>query len=452
MLEGTSPPGFSWEMRVCSPARAVLLHLPMRTPALPVLLLAAFALAACTGSEESGDPARLEVRVAKSSLQRDLAPNVSEADRRTFARDRADFAVDLFRKVAAGKSNVLVSPHSASVALAMTYGGTGAPTKAEMAKALRFSQADDVLHAGFDATDLALATREHDTTAENGGAVQLSSANSLWAQSRSDWEAAYLDTLARSYGAGINLLDFQAGGGEPARTTINAWVSERTKDKIPELIPSGATRGATWVLVNAIYLKATWQARFEKAATSDAPFATKTGTSVTAPTMRQSTSLRAAHTEAFDAVELPYDGGALALVAIAPKAGTFDAFVSGLTGKGILELPLEEQLVDLSIPKFEVRTSGELTKPLADLGMPTTGAFPGGADEIAVIQQCFLVADEDGTEAAAATAVIGTRSSAPIDPPQPLRIALDRPFVYAILDKPTGALLFLGQETDPTAK
>jgi serpin B len=414
--------------------------------ALPVVA----ALGVLSGCANDPPDATLAVAVARSSLARDLAPAITDAERVAFAADRADFGTDLFRAVAATTSeNILVSPHSASVALAMTYAGTSGTTKTEMGKALRFTLPDAALHKAFNATDLALASRQHEAT-DRGGAVQFSSANSLWAQSRDGWEAPYLDALAVNYGTGINLLDFRAAA-EPARVTINAWVSERTKDKIPELLKRGMTNGVSWVLVNALYLKANWQQKFAKEATRDAAFTTATGASVTVPTMHQGASLRAVHTDDYDAVELPYDGGQLAMVAVVPKAGALGTFKSTLTGRALLELPLESQLVDLSMPKFKVRTNGELTGALASLGMPTSGAFPNGVGEISVIQETYLVADEDGTEAAAATAVIGRNSSASVGPPpKTLRIAIDRPFLYAIVDKPTGAVLFLGQTTDPT--
>lgn len=421
----------------------------MRAPRL-TLLFASLALAGCSEPE-----AEQPISVARSSLARDTSPVLSEAERLAFAEDRAEFAVALLHEVAKAKEgqNVLVSPHSASIALAMTYAGSGDVTKVEMAKALRFNVPDDRLHTAFNATDLALASRQHGPVREGGGSVQLSSANSLWSQSgASSYDASFLDTLAVSYGTGVNLLDFNRDGGESARRTINGWVSDKTQDKIPELLGDGAVQGASWVLVNALYLKATWQTRFEKSATADAPFTTALGATVSVPMMRGGGFLGAVHRDDYDAVEIPYDGRDLAFVAIVPAAGTFSTFTGALTGKTLLELPLEPRVVDLSMPRFETRTSVDMTKALASLGMPTAGDFPGSADQIQVVQEAMLVAQEDGTEAAAATAVVGRETSAPAEPPEVVKISLDRPFLYAIVDKPTGTILFLGQTADASVK
>lgn len=359
--------------------------------------------------------------------------------------------MDLLRTVAGpSAANTLVSPHSASIALAMTYAGTTGETKDALAKALHFTQPEGTTHAAFDATDLALASRQHTAASPDAGAVELSSANSLWSPPGKQWDSSYLDTLARSYGAGVNLVDF--ADSVAAARAIDGWVSDRTHARIPELLTPAQVAGASWVLTNAIYLKADWASRFTKEATQDQPFHAASGATVTVPTMVQSSTLRAVHRDDYDAVELPYDGGQLAMILVAPTSGTFASFTSGLRGRDLLALPLESTLVDLSMPKFETRTKGSLSGALGALGMPLSGAFPGGASQIDVIQEAWLAADERGTEAAAATAVVGFDSSAPLDPPQPLEIHLDRPFVYAVVDKPSGAILFLGEMLDPSAK
>lgn len=418
------------------------------------LLTLAFAAGGGTAgcSDDEAAP-KQEIGVAKSSLARDTSPNVSDAERDAFADERADFAVDLLKKVAEEKpGNLLVSPHSASMALAMTYAGTSGDAKAGMAKALRFSAPDDRLHALFNATDLALASRQHEPQYEGAGAVQLSSANSLWSQKGTDYENGFLDTLAKSYGAGVNLVDFRGAANDGACRAINGWVSDKTQTQIPELLSPQDTQDAKWVLVNAIYMKANWASRFDKAATVDGTFITASGASVTVPMMKAQYSMMAFHHEDFDAVEIPYDGGQLAMLAIVPAAGKYATFESSFTGKTIRDLALEPYLVDLTMPKFQVRSTIPMTKSLRALGMPTSGDFPGPADLINVIQETMLVADEDGTEAAAATAVIGLRTSAPNVPPKSLEISIDRPFLYAVVDRPTGTILFLGKTLDPSQK
>jgi len=378
------------------------------------------------------------------------------------------FGVDMYHRLAptveggadSGPTNLVFSPASIALALAMTRAGAVGKTATEM---------DAVLHAGdpmtmphsMNALTTELGTRSK--TVEIPGAeptnVELAIANSLWAQQDLAFETAFLDLLATEYGAGLQLVDYKSDP-DGARVLINQWVDEATKDRIPELLAPGViTPDARLTLVNAIYMKAAWETAFVKQVTTPGPFTTSAGKSVQAPMMSRSDHLQYASTHGWQAVVLPYVGGDLSMVIMlpdeeAPLDATVDAF-GGLDGQ------LGPQLVNLTMPKFDIETSIGLADVLGAMGMPTAfdraaADFSGMTKEeelfiSAVIHQANITVDEDGTEAAAATAVVMETTAAPADPPQPIDFVVDRPFVFAIRDNATSAILFLGHIGDPTA-
>ena len=257
----------------------------------------------------------------------------------------------------------------------------------------------------------------------------------------------------------MRLVDYD-GATEQARKTINGWVSDETHERIPELIPSGAISPATvLVLTNAVYLKAPWARPFRKEDTADAPFHRLDGSSVDVPMMHQSTKLSFAEGDGYAAVELPYAGNKLAMLLVVPDEGQFDAVMAGMDAAALdgIAAGLSGYQVTLAMPKFEFRTQVGLNDVLSQLGMPT--AFGDGADFSgmttqtdlfisAVLHEAFISVDEEGTEAAAATAVIMDETAAA----QPAELTIDRPFIFAIRDTETGAVLFLGSVTDPSAE
>ena len=372
------------------------------------------------------------------------------------------FATDLYAALAAanGEDNLVFSPHSAAVALAMTLEGARGETAAEMAAVLHADLAGGELAAGFNGFDQALAAipGEYplgDETVE----LELATANQLFGQQGFAFEAEFLDTLASEYGAGMRLVDYETAS-EEARQLINAWVDEQTRTRIPELIPQGVINELTrLVLTNAIYLNAPWQHRFEEAATSNGTFTTLAGDEVTAPFMHETASYGYAAGAGYQAVELPYVGGQLSMVVVVPDAGEFASFEAGLDAARIAEVrdSLRGAQVALSFPRFEFRTQSALKPVLSDLGMPTAftdrADFSGITSEASlliqdVLHEAFISVDEEGTEAAAATAVVVGLTSAPAEP---IELTVDRPFLFLIQERETGAVLFLGRVTDPTA-
>jgi serpin B len=424
------------------------------------LLVAAGSLVAC--STPSDDAPHVET--VRSSLARDTAPVLTPAELDTLKTDEAGFAVDLYRAVAsspdnAGK-NVFLSPHSVSLALAMTYAGARADTKNEMKGALHFSLADDRLNSAFDYLDLALQSRGQNAQGKDGKPFRLTVANSVWGQKGAAFEAPFLDTLAVSYGAGVNVVDF-AKDTEDARLAINGWVSDKTETRIPELLSQGSVDPATrLILVNAVYFNAAWATKFTQGATAPAAFTKLDASVAQVPTMHAEVSTGYVKDPAFEAVELPYDGGDTSMLVIAPTAGTFTSFESSLTGAKVLDVMagLQPHSVQLSFPKAKLTGAYELNEPLESLGMKT--AFSDLADfsgisaaetlkVSAVIHQTFLDVDEDGTEAAAATAVSFEDTAAAI-PETPVVMNVDRPYLLAIVDRQTKTLVFVGRILDPS--
>ncbi len=287
--------------------------------------------------------------------------------------------------------------------------------------------------------------------------MRLSLVNTLWAQKGFVMLPAFLDALAEHYGAGVNLVDF-TGATEAARQTINAWVAGQTEKRIQELLQPGVVDPETrLVLTNAIYFNAAWKTPFPET-TQNAPFHRLDGSSVDVPTMRLTAQLPVAFGDGFGAVELPYDDDRLALLVVVPDAGRFSEIDGAFDGRRLEELvgTLQPRMAGVALPRWKSETPLRLDRVLADMGMPS--AFGGGADLSgidghpdlfiqAVVHKAFIAVGEKGTEAAAASAVVVGRKAA--DPPPEVLVAADRPFLYVLRDRPTGAVLFLGRVLDP---
>lgn len=247
-----------------------------RTRCLIALALAATLAAGCAA------PPAAAAEIVRSEVPR--APADAEAGRAA-ARAVEALATDLYRQLGREPKNLVYSPYSVAVALAMTRAGAAGLTAEQMDRVLHASIAGD-LHAGFNALEQELAKRpgkfrSGDSTVE----LELATANRLFGQKGYAFEPAFLDRLAASYSAGMHLLDYtEARAREAARRAINDWVGERTKRRIPELIADGVLNQDTrLVLTNAIYLKAKWAHPFPKQATQPAPFHRLAGAPVQAP-------------------------------------------------------------------------------------------------------------------------------------------------------------------------
>ncbi|HWA71852.1 MAG TPA: serpin family protein [Polyangiaceae bacterium] len=434
----------------------------MKTRALSGLLLVLPLWAACNGTStgnpmgETGKPPK-GATLVKSNLSRETDPQVSETDSATLADGNRAFAFDLYRTLSQPGKNLFFSPFSVSAALAMTYAGARGNTEAEMRSTLHFDLGQNLVHPAFNATLQSLDRRGAELAPDSTGTgFELRIVNQAWGENGYPFLPTYLDVLATNYGAGLFTVNFS--DSEATRTLINDWVKDQTEQRIKDLLPSGALSGDTrLVLTNAIYFKANWLQQFKPADTQDAVFHAASAER-TVPMMHKTLDANYVEGDGFQAVALPYLSPTVQMLLILPSEGNFDSFVGGLddaTFSSIRE-GLNEATVTLSLPKFQFESKNKLKGALSSLGMPSAfgnadfSGIAGGIEELyidEVYHKAFVGVDEQGTEAAAATAVVVTRESA-----KPLAtLTLDRPFVFAIYDQPTGEVLFLGSLADPDA-
>jgi serpin B len=424
----------------------------------------ALSLAACSsaGALSGAGTAKVQssaqVQVVQSKAEAITTPQAPDADVTAVANGNNAFAVDLFHQLAAS-DNLFFSPYSISAALAMTYAGAQGDTATQMASALHFSLSQERLHAALNALALDLQSRSKVQGLKPDQTFQLNVANSLWGQQGFSFKADFLDLLARDYGAGMRLVDFEKDP-ESARQAVNAWVSDATNQRITNILPPGSVDTLTrLVLANAIYFKAPWMQPFESSATQDADFHHLDGSTVSAPMMQRTGEMSYAEGANFQLLELPYAGGQVSMIVLLPKSGQFADVAKNLT-VGQLDQAigsLRSTQVDLSLPKFKFDWSAALPDALKALGM--TDAFDDQADFSGmdgakdlyisnVLHKSFVAVDENGTEAAAATAVAVAGMAAPVQQ-NPVEFKADRPFLFLIRDNPTGTILFMGQVIDP---
>lgn len=420
---------------------------------------AALVLVSCTSESappQSGPQA--PGQEVASSLSRDTAPDTTAGELAQLSGDNAEFGWDFYRELVQDGENLFFSPHSVSVALAMTWAGARGNTETEMADALHFTLGQERLHPAFNALDLELATRAEQSGADAPLPFRLNVTNALFGQVDYTFLDPFLDTLAINYGAGLRLMDF-VNATEESRVAINAWVADKTEDRIEELIARGIIDSATrLVLVNAIYFTASWADPFDEANTARDAFTLLNGTDISTPTMHGNAAMVYADGPNYQAAEVPYDGQQLAMLLIVPDEGQFAAVESALSASAVAQIRSELTVhqVDLALPKFSFRSLVPAKEPLKSFGM--VDAFGGAADLSGmngsgglfiqdVVHQSFIAIDEKGTEAAAATAVIVGETSAP----PAATLTVNRPFMFAIIDRPTGATLFIGRVVDPSS-
>jgi serpin B len=376
-------------------------------------------------------------------------------NRMTAVAGNTAFAFDLYSQLRSQEGNLFLSPYSISTALAMTYGGARGETAAQMAKAMHFGLVQEKLHPAFAALESGL------NAVQQKGQVRLAVANSLWPQKGHGFLPAYLDLCKINYGVAVKPLDF-AGAAEPARQTINAWVEDRTNRKIQELLKPGIINPDTrLVLVNAIYFKGNWSSQFDKQLTKAGPFHVSAAKTVEIPMMSMRGEFRYAEYATLQVLELPYAGGDLSMIVLLPSgiaelAGIESSLTSQRVNRWLEQLQRKE--VAVFLPKFKTTSQFSLNQTLAALGM--TDAFTARADFSgmdgtknllisAVVHKAFVEVNEEGTEAAAATAVVMETRGMHI-PEEPAVFRADHPFLFLIRDNQTGSILFLGRIADPT--
>jgi serine protease inhibitor len=381
---------------------------------------------------------------------------MASPDAKALVAGNSSFAVDLYRKLGEKEGNVFFSPYSVSTALAMTYAGARENTQKEMAATLHFSLEQEKLHPAFSR----LQARLKDI--QRAGVIDLYVANSLWPQRDHPFLPEYLQLLRTSYGVSITMVDYQTGPTrEAARQRINAWVKQATRGKITDIIaPKYLTDLTRLVLTNAIYFKGKWLHQFRPMNTKDAPFHISASRTVQVPMMEQTDSFGYAETESAQILQLPYRGKEVSMLVLLPKEveglGQIEQKLS--TGDfNEWRSRLRETKVNVFLPKFETTFMAALKPVLQAMGMIEAFQWPGanfaGFDGDPrwfyigeVLHKAYVKVDEEGTVAAAATAVVGMGGGRPAPPPV---FRADHPFLFLIQENSTGSILFLGRVADP---
>jgi serpin B len=406
---------------------------PLARCLVPVAFLT---IMSCAGpTQESGPPPLL------TALPRTL----SAAEARLIAASN-DFAFGMLRearRTQAGE-NLFLSPTSASMALGMTLNGAAGTTLDSMRLALGLADTPlEEINQGYQ--------RLIDLLLSLDPSVEFAIANSIWAREGVPFRSEFLAAGKTHFDAEIRTLDFGAPTALPA---INDWVKEKTRDRIPTILDE-IRNDEVMFLINAIFFKGRWRITFDPKETRDLPFHAGDGTTRMVPTMRLDPEpLRVASVNGNTIVELLYGNGAYAMVLALPAEGrTLADLADGLDGEqwAAWTGALAETRVGLTLPRFRLEYRRELKDDLSRLGMrvafdPDRANFSRMWNATAenlfltrVIQKSFVEVNEEGTTAAAATAVgVGVTSV-------PLTISFDRPFLFAIRERLSGTLLFVGQ-------
>jgi serpin B len=402
------------------------------------------------------------------------------------AKSGNDFAVDLYARLAGkSKGNLFFSPASIETALAMTYAGARGRTGEQMYLALHLPitttmehlrseggypapwkkvqkpWGQDRLHPAFGSLLRQLNTPLKDYRGKP--AYQLIVSNALWGQKGYPFRKEFTQLVKANYGAGLNDVNFNKPG--QACGTINDWVAEKTKDKIKDLIPQGVLTPLTrLVLTNAIYFKSNWASEFKKRATKDGPFHLSAEKQITVPLMNQQKRFGYMETDTFQAIEMPYKRRDLSMIVFLPKkVDGLAAVEKTLTVENLARWlkQLKAETVKVTFPKYKLTSQFRLAEVLKAMGM--TNAFNAKLADFSgmttveerlwiaeVIHKAFVAVDEQGTEAAAATAVImRTLNGHMGKPATPKIFKADHPFLFLIRHNATGSILFMGRVMNP---
>ncbi len=379
-------------------------------------------------------------------------PAVPPADAKALVEGGNAFAIDLYKRLAAEPGNVACSPYSVSAALAMTYAGARGDTAVEMATVLGFTALGERVHPAQ--AHLAWRLKGDGTK----GLPEFHVANALWGQRGYGFRPEFLTLTQANYAAGLREVDYVADT-EGSRKTINGWVGDQTKGKIPELIPGGVLSGDTrLVLTNAIYFKGAWLNEFLTKDTTDGKFHVTPTETVPARLMSRTAPAAFFEGDGVKVVRLPYRGDTKSMLLVIPDDLTgLTAVEAKLTAEQVAKwrAGLHKGEVMLTLPKFKVTGKSRLGEALEQMGMPSAfdeakADFTGMTEREklfigAVIHEAVVEVDEQGTVAAAATGATVTARSLP----RVVEIRADRPFLFLIVEDATQAILFAGRVAKP---
>jgi serpin B len=383
------------------------------------------------------------------------------------------FATELYAQAAkTSRGNLFFSPNSIHTSLGMTYLGAKGKTAQEMAEVLHLAlnreqivQAFGELTRTLNSPQMVLVEEYVDREYRQMEApvYQLSIANALWVMKDYPFREEYITEVRGPFNAELRQLDF-INDPEPSRYTINEWVENKTNQKIKELLPPGIIRNDTrLVLTNAIYFMSNWAEEFKKQNTKDLPFTMTDGSKVTCPQMFQQDRFGYMETNDFQGLSLPYKGHDLEMAIFLPKnTDGLPTLEKKFTVKNLNKWmsQFKHQEVKVTLPKFKFSYAASLGDVLKAMGMNLAFIWPGADFSImttakdlfisAVLHKSFVAVDEEGTEAAAGTAVMMSLGAAPsMEKTEPKVFKADHPFIFVIRHKKTDAILFTGRLTNP---
>jgi len=358
------------------------------------------------------------------------------------------YAFKLYDLYGEGGENVFFSPYSISTCMSMVYEGARGETAEEMQQVFGWDKVD--------ARRFSSNRFIYDRLNDPDGTCEICTANALWVQDGFPFEGDYIGVITEGYGGEATVVDFTRS--VETREAINAWVENRTKGRIQDLLPQDMIHGdVKFVLTNAVYFKGDWVNPFDPAQTGEAPFYLIDGNPVTAEMMYiRDTWFNYTETADVQVAELPYKGGDYSMVIVLPKENNLEEVEREITEDSYfnwLSAMNEEELV-MCLPKFKLECKYDMKEDLIEMGMPL--AFTSDADltkmsseeglfiEYVVHQACVEV-NEKGSEAAAATGASGVMSI-----PSGVRFIVDHPFLFTIMDSETGLILFMGRVMDPS--
>jgi serpin B len=386
-------------------------------------------------------------------------PSSPSSDLATLVQSDNTFAIDLYGQLREQPGSLFFSPESISTAFAMAYAGANGQTAAEMQQVFHFTLPPERLHPAMGALLTGM-------NAPHKG-YALSVADALWAEQDEKFLPAYLKLVETNYSAGFHPVDFKTSP-DAARGIINGWIEKQTNNKIQNLLGPGTVTPLTrLILTNAIYFKAAWADQFEKNGTKNEDFHLSAGKTIQAPMMHNWGGYEYFKGPAFQALLLPYEKDEISMLILLPDdIDGLAALERSLTAenlhKWIASLSYAEEVI-VSMPRFKITQQFELSSTLENLGMKAAfdsnsadfSAMTGNKNLLisAAIHKAYIDLDENGTEAAAATAVvIGMAMAAPplSPPPPPIVFTADHPFLFLIRENASGAILFMGRVADPT--
>jgi serpin B len=418
-------------------------------------------IAGCTGTTPAQPvTSPVEITQQTSAPTHPAGADTSATQAVTSASNQ--FAFDLYsqlqKNTGSADTNLFFSPFSISSALAITYEGAKGTTADEIRSVFHFPSDTATLQNGYYGLNSSINSGD--------AAYSLQTANALWAEKTYPFLPGYISTAERYYGAKTTNLDF-IGQLDGSRIIINRWVEEKTADKIKDLLPAGSIDPLTrLVITNAIYFKGSWVKQFDKEKTADADFTTASGNNVRVPMMQRTDKdaiFPYTETDDLQLLSMPYEhasGRELSMVILLPKGDSLEPVEASLDPESLsaVQESAISRRVMVYFPKFTLETKYSLPETLGAMGMPT--AFTGNADLSGmdgtknlfvsdIIHQAYVDVNEEGTEAAAATAVVVALKAAPAET-EPIPVfRADHPFIFFIQDNETGAILFMGKVADP---